>query len=327
MLMKQKPCNTFFLFLFLFYACAYLHSVTLVFAGDASDEQVFLKFGVDVNKKDESGYTQLMRAAREGNLNLVKNLIQAGAEINARDTNGMNALLYAFEYNHFEICSFLIDKGADKEAKLPTGRTLLISAIWDTANLEAVKMLIGKGFDVNKRDEEGLTVLEYALSRKGGDAIAAELIKNGARLFEPELGKARIVFLAGDLFLNDGAWITIEEKSKWINRKSSIVFFDVDPGMRKITIPLSWPHKSPWLSMELQAGKTYYFIIDQNYMGRIAGTVTAGIGAAGAAALGAAIAAGTAAAIIDRSREKTHFELVLISEKEAREKIRTRIPF
>jgi ankyrin repeat protein len=326
MLMKQKPCDTLFLFLLLFFACAYLQSVTLAFAGDASDEQVFLQSGVDINKKDESGYTQLMRAALEGNLNLVKNLTKAGADINTRNPNGMNALLYAFEYNHFEICSFLIDNGADKESRLPTGRTLLISAVWDKANMEAVKMLIGKGFDVNNRDEEGLTVLEYALSRKGGDAIAAELIRNGARLFEPDPGKARLVFLAGDLFLNDGAWVTIEEKSKWINIKSSIIFFDVDPGTRKITIPLSWPHKSPWLSMELQAGKVYYFKIDQNYMGRIAGTVTAGIGAAGAAALGAAVASGAAVAIIDQSREKTHFEFVTISEKEARDKIKMRIP-
>lgn len=313
------------LLLFLFAWPAQVLSQTDIFNGNINDVRAFLKSGGDINKRDDSGYTLLMHASWKGNPDMVKFLVQSGADINARDPNGMKALLYAFEYNHFEICSFLLDKGADKGSKLPTGRTLLISAVWDKANLEAVKMLIGKGFDVNYRDEEGLTVLEYALSRKGGDAIAAELIANGARLFEPEPGKARLVFLAGDLFLNDGAWITIEEKSKWINRKSSIVFFDVDPGMRKITIPLSWPHKSPWLSMELQAGKSYYFKIDQNYMGRIAGTVAGAAGGAGGA-LGAAIAYGTAEAIIDRNREKTHFEFIPISEKEAREKIKIWIP-
>jgi hypothetical protein len=49
----------------------------------------------DVNFKDGDGWTPLMHASRNGYLDIVENLIRSGADVNAKDSYGFTALLLA----------------------------------------------------------------------------------------------------------------------------------------------------------------------------------------------------------------------------------------
>jgi len=73
---------------------------------------IFLVAGEDVNKRDELGRTPLMYAARDGNLEKVKQLLKRGADVNLQDNNGRTALRYATAFGYEEIIALLKSYGA-----------------------------------------------------------------------------------------------------------------------------------------------------------------------------------------------------------------------
>jgi ankyrin repeat protein len=71
----------------------------------------------DVNARDENGCTPLHQAAYNGNLALVRCLVNHGANIHNKTYSGMNALELAFsapfvENNHVEVAKYLLSIGA-----------------------------------------------------------------------------------------------------------------------------------------------------------------------------------------------------------------------
>lgn len=72
--------------------------------------KALLNSGVDV--KDECGRTALMRAAYDGNTNIVKTLLGRGANVNARDVADATALTLAISGGCDEIEQLLRDAGA-----------------------------------------------------------------------------------------------------------------------------------------------------------------------------------------------------------------------
>ena len=60
--------------------------------------------------------TPLLFAAREGNLEMARILLDAGADVNRRAANGTPPLVVAITNNHIELALFLVDKGADINA-------------------------------------------------------------------------------------------------------------------------------------------------------------------------------------------------------------------
>ena len=72
--------------------------------------KALLNSGVDA--KDECGRTALMRAAYDGNTNIVKTLLGRGANVNARDVADATALTMAISGGCDEIEQLLRDAGA-----------------------------------------------------------------------------------------------------------------------------------------------------------------------------------------------------------------------
>ncbi|HXH25192.1 MAG TPA: ankyrin repeat domain-containing protein, partial [Vicinamibacterales bacterium] len=74
--------------------------------------------GADARERGPNGETMLMFAARNGNPEAVKLLIEAGAEINAREPlRGTTALMWAVEQRHPEAVKMLLAHGADPSLK------------------------------------------------------------------------------------------------------------------------------------------------------------------------------------------------------------------
>ena len=96
------------------------------------------------------GHTAVMRAALDGNTEIVKELLQQGADINQRDDNGRTALMFAVINTHYETVKVLLDYGADVNATSNKGGTALMGAA-SAGDLRIAQALLDKGADVHAR--------------------------------------------------------------------------------------------------------------------------------------------------------------------------------
>ncbi|HMR81936.1 MAG TPA: ankyrin repeat domain-containing protein, partial [Niabella sp.] len=84
----------------------------------------FLEKGVDVNKKDNEGYTVLMNAAAGRDAALVATLIAKTTDINAVNEKGESALTKAVANSSAEVVALLLKHGADVKVADKEGRNL-----------------------------------------------------------------------------------------------------------------------------------------------------------------------------------------------------------
>jgi ankyrin repeat protein len=75
------------------------------------------------------GLTALLFAARQGQIDAAKALLDAKADINAVDSDGNNALTLAIINGHYDLTQFLIERGEDPNVAAKNGRTALYSAV------------------------------------------------------------------------------------------------------------------------------------------------------------------------------------------------------
>ncbi|TDA37117.1 MAG: hypothetical protein DSO07_12820 [Thermoproteota archaeon] len=102
----------------------------------------------------------LIEAARWGDLEKVKKLLDRGADVNARDKDGWTPLHWASVHGHLDVIKLLVERGADVNAS-NHGWTPLHEAA-SRGHLNVVKFLVERGADVNARDREGRTPLDLA---------------------------------------------------------------------------------------------------------------------------------------------------------------------
>ena len=110
----------------------------------------------------------LLQAARQGDLLLVKTSIAEGANVNCRGTNGLTPLLQTvsgatapFEAGRRQCVAFLLEHGAEVDAKDSDGRTALIHAT-RAGDLETVRLLAKSGAFIKRRDGFHKTAQLYA---------------------------------------------------------------------------------------------------------------------------------------------------------------------
>ncbi len=156
--------------------------------------------GADVNARIESkglpegtthmaeGWTPLHEAMTvllpgtdfeaHSNIDVVKFLVDHGADVNATDTWGCTPLFYA---QFLDIAELLVARGTDLDIKnTEDGGTVLHDAA-STGDLEAVKLFVSHGADIDARNFEGETPLHKAALFRD-PAIVDYLVSEGADL-------------------------------------------------------------------------------------------------------------------------------------------------
>ena len=108
----------------------------------------------------------LHKAAREGDADRVRELLDAGADVNVRNADKQRLqytpLHWAAYYGHLEIAEILISRGADLDAEDPSYSTPLYLAA-EQGHPKVVEFLISKGAEVNvKSSWSGYTPLHRA---------------------------------------------------------------------------------------------------------------------------------------------------------------------
>ncbi len=92
----------------------------MTYAAASSDKidylNVLLKHGADLTIVQElDGATLLHAAARNGNIDLSKKVLDAGVPVNKEDKRSKTPVYYAIENNEYEMVKFLVEKGAKIE--------------------------------------------------------------------------------------------------------------------------------------------------------------------------------------------------------------------
>ena len=123
--------------------------------------------------------TPLMRAAGAGDLAQVRTLLADLVDVNARDQSGYTALMYASKsrLDRADIAKTLLSAGADPNARDKGGNTPLTWATWNGLRLGVMKELIAAGADINVRDAWGNPVLLDAASAIGDEGTSLEAVK------------------------------------------------------------------------------------------------------------------------------------------------------
>jgi len=149
--------------------------VTPGYPGHPNPEVVraLINAGANVNTTDPDGVTALILAARADLTESIKLLLAKGAEVNAKDRWGNSPLSSAFDshyYSHADkdtvhhptplTIRTLLAAGADIHAGNSVGiPTLMLAARTDS--VEALKMLLNAGAQINATDKNGRTVLMF----------------------------------------------------------------------------------------------------------------------------------------------------------------------
>ncbi|MDO4503755.1 MAG: ankyrin repeat domain-containing protein [Clostridia bacterium] len=85
----------------------------------------YVKYGADINTRDNMGFTALQYASLSGHMNIVSFLIVNGADVNLGNDFKYTALHYAIMNGHKDVAEFLIKYGANINAKGNYGVTPL----------------------------------------------------------------------------------------------------------------------------------------------------------------------------------------------------------
>jgi uncharacterized protein YnzC (UPF0291/DUF896 family) len=143
--------------------------------GDLEIVKLLIENGADVTAEDNYA---IRRASQNGHLEVVKYLIDNGADVTAEDNY---AIRTASQEGHLETVKYLIENGADVTAKNN------YAIRWASANghLEVVKYLIDNGVDVTADDNQAIRYASYygylevvKLLKKHGAVLESFKIKN-----------------------------------------------------------------------------------------------------------------------------------------------------
>jgi len=130
--------------------------------------------------------SELHRAARSGDVQLLQAQLKLGANPNARNQEGHTPLLEAISAGKLDAARMLLANGANVNGTSSSGKSALIEAA-ELGNNEAAQLLIKAGADLNLRSRGSGTPLEAA-ERSGHPELAALLRKSGAHTFGRSVG-------------------------------------------------------------------------------------------------------------------------------------------
>ena len=91
----------------------------------------------------------LYNAAREGDLEAVRRLLDRGADVNEADDDGGTPLFIASMYGYKEVCKLLLERGANVDQAKDTGETPLYRASRE-GYADICKLLLDRGANVNQ---------------------------------------------------------------------------------------------------------------------------------------------------------------------------------
>jgi uncharacterized protein len=138
--------------------------------GDKEALRTLVQKKADVNATEGDGSTALHWASYKDDLESVDLLIRAGANVNAANDLGVTALWTASQNGATAMVKRLLDAGANPNLALLSGETPVMVAS-RSGYPKAVELLAAKGANVNERGARGQTALMWAVSQQHPEVV------------------------------------------------------------------------------------------------------------------------------------------------------------
>lgn len=123
----------------------------------------YMQEGGDVNEASESGESVLASSLRyRCDFELIMLLVEAGADIYDFDEEGVTIFDMAVAYDNLEMVKYLISKDFDVNSTKRRSRFTPLMAAVCYGRVEMVKFLIEQGADKNAVDAKGISVIDFA---------------------------------------------------------------------------------------------------------------------------------------------------------------------
>src|SRR6266542_2860082 len=205
---------------------------TAIFQADVDIVKLLLEKGAKINDRDLADASRGVQGDNQKSTAIVKLLIARGADIR---TNGVNALIEAAESNNIELVNLFLAKGVNPNGKTKEGKSVLFEVIPKDAvaaveallaagadakvidpeysqtllmraaradhrsdpavRIRLLKLLLARGANIQAKDNDGKTVLLYAVQQYMSEA--------GGFLSHPEIVR---------MLLDEGADINARDK-------------------------------------------------------------------------------------------------------------------
>jgi ankyrin repeat protein len=147
-------------------------------SGDTEAVRALLQQKADVNAIEGDGATALHWASYRDNLESAKLLLRAGAKVNAANDLGATPLWAASQNGSDAMVRLLLEAGANPNAALLLGETPLMVAA-RAGKAAVVELLIAKDANINAHAARGQTALMWAVAQKHPDVVKI-LLAHGA---------------------------------------------------------------------------------------------------------------------------------------------------
>ena len=170
--------------------------------------EVLLRRGVDVEQKDNKGYTPLASASHSGHTEIVRLLWNNQASPNTINDAGNRPLHHAASQEHEETMQFLIENGADIDAINSKKATALLVAA-QRGKLASVRLLADHGADLKMKGMNNFTALHYATAAKDKPLVRF-LLKRGLDIEAETLAGQTALSRAAGLGLVDMVLLLLE---------------------------------------------------------------------------------------------------------------------
>src|SRR5215510_2963318 len=122
---------------------------------------------------------RLYSAIRANDLRQIKTFLDEGLSAKAEGPDGITPLMVAAETGSLDAMKMLIDRGADVNAKNTYGSTALM---WSVTDPKKVRLLLDHGADVNVAARSGRTALIIASYANPSAEVVRILLAKGANV-------------------------------------------------------------------------------------------------------------------------------------------------
>ena len=164
-------------------------------AGDIESVRNLIQAGVDLNVQNNKGMTALIIACEAGCVELTEELIKAGANLNIRSLPSNTALMHALTENKTDCVMKLVKAGAKLNIQGSNGETALIKALRHNRK-DSFEGLLESGADPNILSNTNVTPLIFAVISNMLDCTE-KLIKAGADVNLTDNESPVIIFALG----------------------------------------------------------------------------------------------------------------------------------
>lgn len=144
--------------------------------GDIEGVRQLLAQGANIHAQDENGITALIAAAYRNDLAIIDLLIQAGADVNIQDNTKQSAYLIATSEGYLELLQRTLQAGADVHRTDSYNGTGLIRAA-DRGHVEIIQELLKTDINIDHINNLGWTALLEAIILGDGGSRHTEVVR------------------------------------------------------------------------------------------------------------------------------------------------------